>query len=231
MNRKLEVGEVLGEVFRIYGRHAGVLLPAAFWLFLVAAIVDGIVGNDLSLFPLVIAVSSVIGILYQGMVVGLVRDVEGGREDSSIGALVSFAMPVLLPLIGAALISGIAVGVGIVLFVVPGLILLTIWAVIGPVIVIERIGVFPAFSRSRQLVRGSGWPVFGVVVTAFLISLVGGIIFSEIAAGISDGPIVRIVFSALASTITAPIVALAAGVLYYRLLAIAPVAPPPPAAV
>jgi hypothetical protein len=231
MRRQLEVGDTLGEVFRTYGAHAGVLLPVAFWLFLVVAIVDGVVGSNLALFPLVIVVTTIAGTLYQGMVVGLVRDVQDGTRDSSVAELFGYAVPVLLPLIGAGLLSGIGIGIGIVLLIVPGLILLTIWSVIAPAIVIERTGIFEAFGRSRQLVRGNGWPVFGVVIVAFLISLVGGVIFSAIATGISDGPIVRIVFSALASTITAPIVALAAGVLYYRLRAIetvAPASPPPP---
>lgn len=220
MNRKLEVGDTLSEVFSTYGAHAGVLLPVAFWLFLVVAIVDGLVGSHLSLLPIVILVSTIAGTLYQGMVVGLVRDIQDGRRDSSVGELFGFAAPVLLPLIAAGLLSGIGIGIGMVLLIVPGLFLLTIWAVIAPAIVIERSPVFEAFGRSRQLVRGNGWPVFGVIIVAFLISLIGGIIFSSIAAGISDGPIVRIVFSALASTITAPIGALVAGILYYRLLGI-----------
>jgi hypothetical protein len=218
MNRKLDVGDTLGEVFRTYGAHAGVLLPVAFWLFLVVAIIDGLVGSNLALFPLVLVVSTIVGTLYQGMVVGLVRDVQDGRRDSSVSELFGFATPVLLPLIGAGLLSGIGIGIGMVLLIVPGLFLLTIWAVIAPAIVIERSGVIAAFRRSRELVRGNGWPVFGVIVVAFVISLVGGLIFASIAAGIADGPFVRIVFSALASTITAPIGALVAGVLYYRLL-------------
>jgi len=233
VNGKLEVGDTLGEVFRTYGEHAGVLLPVAFWLYLVVAIVNGVVGTSLAFFPLVIVAGTIVGTLYQGMVVGLVRDVKDGRRDSSVSELFGFALPVLLPLIGAGLLSGLGIGVGMVLFIAPGLILLTIWAVIAPAIVVERVGVFEAFGRSRQLVRGSGWAVFGVVITAFLIAAIGSVIFNAIAAGISDGPIVRIVFSALASTITAPIVALAAGILYYRLLALQPPAPldnqPPPA--
>jgi hypothetical protein len=227
VNRKLEVGDTLGEVFSTYRAHAGVLLPVAFWLFLIVAIVDGLVGSNLALLPLVIVVSTIVGTLYQGMVVGLVRDIQDGRRDSSVGELFGYATPVLLPLIAAGLLSGIGIGIGMVLLIVPGLILLTIWAVIAPAIVIERRGVFAAFGRSRQLVRGSAWPVFGVIIVAFVISFVGGIIFTSIAASISDGPLVRIVFSALASTITAPIGALVAAILYYRLLA---TEPPPPAA-
>lgn len=230
MKRELSVGDTLSEVFSTYGAHAGVLLPVAFWLFLVVAIVDGLVGSNLALFPLVIVVSTIAATLYQGMVVGLVRDVQDGRRDSSVGELFGYAAPVLLALIGAGLLSGIGIGIGLVLLIVPGLYLLTIWALIAPVIVIERSGVFEAFGRSRQLVRGNGWPVFWVIVVAFLISIVGAAIFGAIASSVADGPLVRIVFSALASTITAPIGALVAGVLYYRLLSRSAADPPESAA-
>lgn len=220
MQRQLSVGDTLNEVFSIYGARAGVLLPVAFWIFLLVAVVDGLVGTDLALFPLVIVVSTVAATLYQGMVVGLVRDVEESRREPSFGDLLGYATPVLLPLIGAGILSGIGIGVGILALVVPGLFLLTIWAVIAPVIVIERSGVLDSFGRSRELVRGNGWPVFWVIIVAFLISAIGGLIFGAIANSVADGPLVRIVFSALASTITAPINALVAGVLYYRLLAL-----------
>jgi hypothetical protein len=218
MQRQLSVGDTLGEVFSIYGARAGVLLPVAFWLFLLVAVVDGLVGSNLALFPLVIVVSTVAATLYQGMVVGLVRDVEEGRSETSFGDLFGYATPVLAPLIGAGILSGIGIGLGILALVVPGLFLLTIWAVIAPVIVIERSGVIDSFGRSRQLVRGNGWPVFWVIVVAFLIAAAGSLVFGAIANSVADGPLVRIVFSALASTITAPINALVAGVLYYRLL-------------
>jgi hypothetical protein len=220
MEPRLSVGDTLSEVFRIYREHAGVLLPVAFWLFLIVAIVNGLTEGNLSLFWLGLVVSLAVGTLYQGMVVELVRDVQDGRLDSSIGDLMRSVLPVLGPLIGAGILAGIGIAAGFFLFIVPGLILLTMWAVIAPVIVVERRGVFDAFGRSRQLVKNQGWPVFGTVVVAFLIAFVAGIVFILVADSIANGPIVRIVFSALASTITAPIEALVASVLYFRLLAI-----------
>jgi hypothetical protein len=217
MSTDLDVGATLREVFETYRDQAGVLLPVAFWLFLVVAIVNGLVGNDFALFPVQILVSTVVATLYEGMVVGLVRDIRDGRRDSSIRDLVDSAVPVLLPLIAAGILSGIGIGVGFLLLVVPGLFLLTIWAVIAPVIVVERPGVLPAFGRSRELVRGSGWQVFGVIIVAFLIAAVASIALTAIAVSIANGPIVRIVFSAIASTLTAPITALVAAVLYFRL--------------
>jgi hypothetical protein len=154
------------------------------------------------------------------VVVELVSDVQDGRRNSSAGDLLRSATPFILPLIGAGLFAGICIGLGLILFLVPGLFLLTIWAVIAPVIVVERPGVFPAFGRSRELVRGNGWPVFGAIAVAFVIVLIGSIFFGAIANAIANGPLIRIVFSALASTITAPVSALVAAVLYFRLRAI-----------
>jgi hypothetical protein len=220
MNRKLDVGGTLSEVFSIYGANAGVLLPVAFWLFLVVAILNGLAGSSLILLLVASVIGIAAGTLYQGTVVNLVRDVQDGRRDFSAGDLLSSATPFIVPLIGAGILAGIAIGIGLFLLLVPGLILLTIWAVIAPVIVVEKSPVMASFGRSRELVKGNGWPVFGAIVVAFLIVIVGGLVFGAIAASIADGPLLRIVFSALASTITAPISALVAAVLYYRLRAV-----------
>jgi hypothetical protein len=229
MERRLDVGATLREVFDIYRDQAGVLLPLAFWLFLVVAIVNGLTEGSFSLFWVGLVVGLAVGTLYQGTVVGLVQDVQDGRRDSSVGDLMRSALPVLGPLLGAGILAGLGIGAGFVLLVVPGLYLATIWAVIAPAIVVERRGVFDAFGRSRQLVKGNGWPVLRTIVIAYLIAFVAEIVFVLIANSIADGPIVRIVFSALASTLTAPVTALVAAVLYFRLLPLQGESTPPDA--
>jgi len=227
MNRKLSVGDVFNEVFSIYGAQAGVLLPIAFWIYLAVAVVTGVAAGSVGLLLVALVVTLIAGVLYQGVVVSLVRDVQDGKRDSSMGDLINEATPFIGALLGAGILAGLATAVGFLLLIVPGLILLTIWAVIAPVIVIERAGVMDSFGRSRELVRGNGWPVFGAVIAAVLITVVVGAILSSIALAITDGVILQIVFNALASTVTAPITALVAAVLYYRLLG-AQAAPPPP---
>jgi hypothetical protein len=220
MKRKLDVGGTLSQIFSTYGDQAGVLLPVAFGLFLLVAVINGILAGSFILFPLALAVSVVAGTLYQGMVVGLVRDVQDGRRDSSVGQLIEATWPVVLPLIGAGILAGLGIGVGFLLFVVPGLILLTIWSVIAPVIVVERSGVIDAFRRSRALVEGNGWQVFGVIFVVFLITAAAGVILGLIGAGISDSFGMRVLVNVIVSTLTAPIAALAASIIYFRLLAI-----------
>lgn len=219
MERKLSVGDSLGEAFSTYRDQAGVLLPVAFWLFLGVAILEGLLGESLAVLTVAL-LTLVLAFLYQGMVVSLVRDVQDGRRDNSVKELAGSVLPVLMPLIGAGLLTVIGIVLGLVLLVVPGLYLLTIWAVTAPVIVVERRGVFDALGRSRQLVRGNGWPVLGTVAAAFLIGILVAAVLSAAAAAISDDPIMDVVLYALSSTVTAPIEALVAAVLYFRLLEI-----------
>jgi hypothetical protein len=233
MKRKLDVGGTLSQIFSTYGDQAGVLLPVAFGLFLLVAVINGIIAGSLILLPLGLAVSVVAATLYQGMVVGLVRDVQDGRRDSSVGELIEATWPVVLPLIGAGILAGLGIGLGFFLFVIPGLILLTIWSVIAPVIVVERSGVIDAFRRSRALVKGNGWQVFGVIFIVFLITAIVSGILGAIGAGISDSFGMRVLINVIASTLTAPIAALAASTIYFSLLvandsAPAPAAPPAP---
>jgi hypothetical protein len=233
MKRKLDVGGTLSQIFSTYGDQAGVLLPVAFGLFLLVAVINGILAGSLLLLPLGLAVSVVAATLYQGMVVGLVRDVQDGRRDSSVSELIEATWPVVLPLIGAGILAGIGIGIGFLLFVIPGLILLTIWAVIAPVIVVERKGVIDAFGRSRALIKGNGWQVFGVILVVFLITAIASAILGAIGMGISDSFGMRVLVNVIASTLTAPIAALAAATIYFNLLPAndsptAPAVPPTP---
>ena len=129
------------------------------------------------------------------------------------------------PLVAVGILFGVRVFVGFILLIVPGLFLLTIWAVVVPVTVVERPGVIEAFGRSRELVRGNGWPVFGVLVILFLIQAAATAILVAIFIGI--GHFAGYAIAALiASTLLAPLSALAASVMYFELRP-APAEPPP----
>jgi len=230
MDSKVSVGETLRETFATYRDHAGVLLPVAFWLFLVAGIVEALTSDLLALFWIGTIVSLTVGILYQGMVVGLVQDLRDGRRDSSAGDLMRSVLPVFWPLLGASFLTALGIGGGLILLVVPGIYLLTVWAVVAPVIVIERRRVTEALGRSRQLVRGNGWPVLGAVLVGGLIAIVATLGLTALGLAIVDGEIVEVVFTVLAQTVAAPVAALIASVLYFRLVEIQQQRPAEPAA-
>jgi MFS family permease len=236
MSDRLDVGGVIRRVFDTYVEQAPVLLPASAVVFVITGIVSALlIAAAPGLALLALLLSLVATTLFTGMVVELVADIQDGRRDHTPGQLLRTATPVLVPLILVGIVAGIGIVIGFVLIIVPGLILITIWSVAAPVVVLEQPGVFAALGRSRELVRGNGWQVFGVIFVVFLISAVVGAILGAIGAGISDSVGMRILFNLIASTITAPIAALAAATIYFRLLAIkgepgSPEAPMPPPA-
>jgi hypothetical protein len=236
--RNIEPGRVIGEAFQTYQNQFGPLLIGALIVIGIAGVIEGLLSVSGSIILGIIGafVGLAAGFLYTGYVVKLVQDVRDGRRDFSVGELFSHATPYLGTLILAGILAGIAIAIGFVLIIIPGLILLTIWAVISPSIVVEDKGVFESFGRSRELVRGHGWQVFGVIVLTFLIIVAVGIVFTLIGAAIGDAGLV--ILRAIGNVITAPVWALVASILFFDLgggqgvqtapAQPAPTQPPPP---
>jgi hypothetical protein len=210
---RLTPGSVVERIWEIYRWQAGALLPLAVAIFAVQFVLELALPGALGL--LLALLFWVLSTLYQGMVVELVRDVQDGRRDSSVGELVRSVQPVLVPLMAVSVLFAIGVGIGFVLLIVPGLILVTIWSVVAPVTVLERPGVLAAFGRSRELVRDHGWEVFGVILLVF----VAVIVVSIVAALVADplGNVGRALVQWAVNVLLAPVTALSASVLYFRL--------------
>jgi hypothetical protein len=66
-------------------------------------------------------------------------------------------------LIAIDILFGLAVAIGLVLLVVPGIVLFTWFSLAGPLVEIEDDGVRASFARSRRLVRGRFWAVLAVL--------------------------------------------------------------------
>src|ERR1035437_8147600 len=225
MQQRLDVGAVIRQVWSIYVDQAPVLMPAAAAVFVVTGIAAALLAASGSVLGLLVAEILVIvaGMLFTAMVVELVADVQDGRRDSSPGQLLRAAAPVLGQLILVGLVASV---VGLFALIVPGLILATISSVFVPVIVLEHTPGLGSLGRSRELVRGNGWQVFGVLFVLFvLVGLVAGVIDGVAAsAGTGVGIVVRVIVGVL----TAPLTALAAAVLYFQLRAAAAGDAPPP---
>ncbi len=212
----IDVGGVISKTLEIYVDQASVLLPASAVVFVISGILGAaLLAASPALVLLSVIISFVATYLFTGMVVQLVADVQDGRRDSSPGQLLQAAVPVLGQLMLLAIVAGIGIAIGFVLIIVPGLILMTWWAVAAPVVVLERPGVFAALRRSRELVRGNAWQVFGVLMVLVIGVALVGFVIDGIAASASSaaGLVVRVVIGVL----TAPFGALAAGVLYFQL--------------
>jgi len=223
MNQKLDVARVFERIFEIYRDQFTLLIPAALVVFVPVAIISGLIySGDTGILGglLVAAIATIATYWFQGMVVEAARDILDGQRDHSVGSLLSSVTPVLGPLIIAGILAGIGIGIGLILIIVPGLFLLTIWAVIAPVIVIERRGAIDSFGRSRELVRGHGWQVFGVIVVLFIVQFIVSAVLQAIANSVSDSFVSFTIGDLIVRLLVAPLSALAAAVLFFELKAL-----------
>jgi hypothetical protein len=221
---RIDVGGVVRRVLHIYVDQAPVLMPAAAVVFVFTGILSTVLVNSSpGLRFLALLIGFVANVLFTGMVVELVADVQDGKRDASAGQLLSAVTPVLGQLVLVGVVAGIGIGIGFVLLIVPGLILLTMWFVATPVIVLERPPGLAALGRSRELVRGNGWQVFGVIAVLYIfVALASALLdYAADSAGTGAGIVVTVVVGVL----TAPLAALAAAVVYFDLRAAGTAAP------
>jgi hypothetical protein len=214
------------DTWRIYRRHAGHLIGVAFAIYLPAAIIAGLLALAAGGFGKALGgvVQTCAAFLLEAALVKAVQQARDGGTQLSAARTIRAVLPDLVPVAVASLVAGIAIWIGLLIVVVPGLYLLTIWAVVMPVIVIERSGPFAAFGRSHQLVRGHGWQVFGTLVLLFLILIVLGLALGNFFVALPDavrGGLGNIILG----TLVAPYIAVAVTLMYYRLAAAAASAP------
>jgi hypothetical protein len=209
---------VISEALELYRKHFLHLFLVAFVVYVVIAVVTAIataIGGFVAL--IVVLPLSIIGLfLVQAALVEAVSDIRDGRADLSIGETFSRGASKIGPVAVAGILAGIGIAIGLALLVIPGLVLLTWWSVIVPVIVLEGRGAMESFSRSRALVRGHDFQVFGVIVLEILFLIVVGIVLAIILAALPNG-VQSFISNILSGSLTGPFSALITTLLYFRL--------------
>jgi hypothetical protein len=219
---------VVREAFDVYKAHWKTFVPLALIVYVILAVVSLVLVWLLSwLGAIIAALVGIVGTFWlQGALVEAVRDVRDGRRDLTIGEMFARVRPRLPAVIAAGIIAGIAIFIGLILLIVPGLFLLTIWSLIIPVIVLEGRSAGESFGRSREIVRGNGWNVFGVIVITFAALIVASIIVSLLTFWLPDG-VDRFVSDVISNTVIAPFVAVAWTIMYFTLARPAAAEAPP----
>jgi hypothetical protein len=210
---------VLHEAWDLYKAHWQHLFSVAGIIFVGIALV-GAVATEIfepTLGAFVGFLATLLGYFWvQGALVRAVADIRDGRADLSVADTLRAAWERIGPLASASSLAAVAIVLGLLLFVVPGLVLLTWWVLIVPAVMLENAGVRKAFGRSRELVRGWGWRVFGVILLTVLV-LVGASVALELLLSPLADWLQGYASDILTGTLTAPFAALAWTLLYYRL--------------
>lgn len=205
------------EAFKAHWRH---LVPIALVVYLAVGLISIVLVALLTWVGAILSfVISLIALFWvQGALVKAVEDIRDGRADLSLAETYERVRPQLPAIIVGGLLAGLGIALGLVLLIVPGLILLTWWIVIIPVIVLEERSAGEAFSRSRELVRGHGWNVFGVIVLTILLVIAFQIVLSLLLIPLSDW-LRSFVSNLVSGTVVTPFIVLVWTTLYYRLRA------------
>ena len=214
----LGVGAIISESFSIlFSNFIKVMFLAfggTFILFLIGAFVitqpnftsqEDILTQMWTYLGAIFVVSIAVYGVVTAMLVQLAYDAKLNRSHG-MGTYFSTALRSVVPILILSAVVGIAVGLGFIALIVPGLWLLGVFAVVTPAVVIERAG-FGALGRSIELTKEYRWPIIGALIIVGIISNViqkVGEFIAQLAvgsAGFGTGAIITygIIFSLLAA--------------------------------
>jgi Membrane domain of glycerophosphoryl diester phosphodiesterase len=193
-------------------RDAARLYQALFWRTIVTTgLVFAVVCLVETVGPWPVVLLSLVGTaVVQG---ALVEAVEQSRRHRT-GSVLHAAWKRAGALLGVSLLTGIGVGVGLFLLVVPGLILFTRWSLAVPAVMLEGRSPRNAMRRSAELVRGHGWQVFAIFLTVSAGAFGTSFLLEQLLAG----PLGLWAALTVAATLTTPFTAHALNVVYYRIV-------------
>jgi len=214
VSKPIDVGNVIRRVLAVYAKRGILVILIALAISVIVAGLDAVVRGVRVVALLALPYTFIGDALLIGMLVALAADMEDGRGDAGIEQLAGAVRPVLGRLILVSVVAGVGILIGLVLLVIPGLILLTIWAVSHPVVMLEQPPNLRALGRSRDLVRGNAWPVFGVIFVPYILVLV---INGAAGPHHLEGATTTFAVAVVVGTLIAPVRALLAASLYFEL--------------
>ena len=218
--------DALEEAWRLYRAHPGPVLRVTALSYAGVIFISAVLLAVFGPFGLIPGVYLWFASLYwlQAPLTRLVEDLQSGAGWRGARQTLETVYPQLGRITGASALAALAVFVTLNLFPPLGLYLMTRWALLVPVIAVENTGLFTAFSRSNEIVRGHAWGVFGRIALSVLI-----LVMAWIAIGIVTalffffdlpwwGGVAAFAAVALAVvTLTTPLIALSWTMLYYAL--------------
>ncbi len=197
-SERFDMGRVASRTFGVIGRNFVVFvllalvmagLPQAITRYFAQARPAGL-GLEASLLSIVFGLVGFIAlsVLQAALVHGTLSDLNG--KKASFGDCLATGIRFLWPVLGVSILTGIAIGFGFLLLIVPGVLLGLAWCMNVPAVVVERKGVMESFGRSADLTRGYRWPIFGLavvyvlavwIIDAVAIALTGGLNLAALA--------------------------------------------------
>jgi len=258
--RELSVEEIISRSFRMY-RAKFVLF---FMPFLVAAIITGVFASaifwylplpsppppdaslqvirdwTLTFFSRLIVIIVLIGIvswfigaIATGTVIKCASDIlEKGSSTLKEGF--NFTMSKLASLLVAGIITSILTIIGLLFFLLPGMIFMVMFSLVVPVIIVEQKGVIESLGRSKKLVDHRWLKTFALLMIVGLIMVAVSWITMTITTPLGTTRLfvssTSLFVSGIITAFVTPIFPIATTLLYYSMVAreLQRIPPPPP---
>lgn len=207
----LGTGLLLRDSFSILARHFVQVLLIGFVPSLLGVLVSGnivgfevAIGGEVSDLPGGDAVTSLVDLVVYSIttafLVQLAYDAKSQRPVHVL-AYIGPALRALVPITIMGIVVSLASGLATLAFIIPGLYVYAMFAVMEPATVIERAG-FRGMARSAQLTREYRWAVLGAFILGFLcyaIPLFAGFFAAELAMAQSHLTLAIVLFTILSS--------------------------------
>lgn len=230
LERRRDVGALLGDAFQLYRSNFGSFVAIAAAIVLpVQLIVTGLgleqltSGHDPSPPPAQTLVPAVVSFLVTTPLVTAIciyalRSVSAGRGVRA-GTAITAGLEAFTPIFAAVLLAALGIAVGLVL-ILPGVYLAVRWFFVPQAVVVDTARGPGAIARSGQLVQGSWWRTFGIVVLANLAATIPALVLQvplEALARSADREAVSLAGRIVVETLATPFVALVSTLLYFDL--------------
>jgi hypothetical protein len=170
------VGRVLSQTTTVLSRHfptffaiAAVANLPTLLLFKDAQSPTGDLGQAGFLLILGVVLSLVLSVVSQAVILyGAFQDMRG--RPVNLGESLMVGLNRFFPIVGLAIVMSVLVALAAIVFIIPGLILLTMWFVGTPACVVERRGPWASLRRSSALTKGHRWKIFGLMLVLIVVS-------------------------------------------------------------
>lgn len=210
---KLDYGRVVRDTLAVTGKRPVFVIGLAFLLSGVPSIFGGVFASHhmhegfyflsgwglLHVVVMILLSSFLAASLYRLALGELEGETPTPSEVFTVGG------QLFLPLFAVNLLFFLAVCLGMLLLVVPGVMVALAWCVAGPALMDQRTGITQSFEESARLTRGNRWRLLGLfllfgLASAFAHAVFGalGLATNYAAEGLFTGP--RLLGSAILAT-------------------------------
>lgn len=170
---------VLGEGWRIYRRlwRRSIVVAGAIFAIVSFAGAAAATSGTWAAFAVSSILAWVGGLLVQGSLVEVVRDLHEGRSPAAVTQYYDRTRGRLGTLVGTSILYAVGLIVAFICLIVPFFIALARWSLVVPLVMIERLHVRAAFSRSSELVKGkTGRVLLLLIVAGVVTSILEGVV-------------------------------------------------------